>query len=776
MEKQIGFYPVYANSTVMPVLSESPSYECYSIPCSEGQIYHIKANFNIGYATFVFADSDNGIILVGKVGSPNNPQIDTIFRVPVGATRLYVNSLANESLIERGIPNNILQQNNSIIEKSIADKANIKNIPNLLSSYMTNGLIEGFNYSGHADVSSDNKIIIHIPVPVTETTILRFSSGFRVEKDKVYTMYVHDITPTRNINLYLYKGRNSRYSLNVLTQEKPYSHQFELVSSDTIVSFTSVEDEVVYLSTILGKGDVVGNTEFYPYLFEGEFNIDEILQFATKKELNQIESALSEKINNNTVNITRKVPLPSDGFGVAGKVLSTNGNNSTSWIDISTPEGDIQEAVKQYLSNHPELITTVDYTITEKIFDSVEQMKKDNTLVSGYKVKTMGYYTGSQLGAARYIITDTPNSIAVRNIKLNNGLYAILEIENNTYNLSQLGLVGDKRPSSIDEGIDSPLTIGEVFNTVTQPVLDDLNSYYEKFNVSYNMLSFAESFAIQYLIWKSRPLLTIVIDGRYYFIDNTIVLENSVTIKGLIHKATDYVRMAYNNVNLTGSTLIMRKHDAPLFTTRPSFMDTKDVTSTYDVNLEHFGALATTINEGDFLLANFISRFTLDNITTYGFKNAINKQSELIWMKVYDCHFKHCTRNGLYLSTLLPSPSDAETTQLNQIIIRSTEIELVNSVIDRDPKKESGNCIVMSGSGVIIDACDLESANVAVYIENAHTEGCVINAPYSEGVVCAQVYHYPDNTNNKAFTYINGFSKDLSDDKKVIKALNAVVA
>ena len=88
-----------------------------------------------------------------------------------------------------------------------------------------------------------------------------------------------------------------------------------------------------------------------------------------------------------------------------------------------------QEAVNKWLDEHPEATTTVDYRITYKVFNSVEEMKSDLTLESGMNVRTCGYYSINDGGGATYYIRNknsTDLSVDAGEVILNNGLVAVL--------------------------------------------------------------------------------------------------------------------------------------------------------------------------------------------------------------------------------------------------------------------------------------------------------------------------------------------------------------
>ncbi len=81
----------------------------------------------------------------------------------------------------------------------------------------------------------------------------------------------------------------------------------------------------------------------------------------------------------------------------------------------------------------------------DKIYTSVAKMKADTKLTSGKIVYTEGYYSAEYGGNAYYKIVDSTNLIVddAMCIKLKNGLYAELDIMNDTITVNQFGAYGD---------------------------------------------------------------------------------------------------------------------------------------------------------------------------------------------------------------------------------------------------------------------------------------------------------------------------------------------
>lgn len=105
----------------------------------------------------------------------------------------------------------------------------------------------------------------------------------------------------------------------------------------------------------------------------------------------------------------------------------------------------VVNAVSNWLENHPEITTTVDFDITTKIYDSVSSMIEDISLANGNNVKTNGYYDKYDCGGAFYKISTTTDRAC--SIQLENGFYAVLL--GNKHTSRQLGIRENDKAQNI---------------------------------------------------------------------------------------------------------------------------------------------------------------------------------------------------------------------------------------------------------------------------------------------------------------------------------------
>lgn len=118
--------------------------------------------------------------------------------------------------------------------------------------------------------------------------------------------------------------------------------------------------------------------------------------------------------------------------------------------DNSASPEQVEAIVTQWLEDHPEATTTVDYEITTKVFENVERMKADNSLSNGDKCLTLGYFAEGDGGGAYYLIVDNATTVSHYET-LSNGLFAELIIfETSVVNVRQAGAYGDGSADNTD--------------------------------------------------------------------------------------------------------------------------------------------------------------------------------------------------------------------------------------------------------------------------------------------------------------------------------------
>lgn len=115
-------------------------------------------------------------------------------------------------------------------------------------------------------------------------------------------------------------------------------------------------------------------------------------------------------------------------------------------------------------------------TKKETSFANIEALKAAKAVAVGDVVTTKGFYSAGDGGAAEYTISDNSNYSTNdnRGIKLENGLYALLNITNNTVCANQLGAYGDGQHDDVpviqrivDSGHNVSLCNGQTYKFIS---------------------------------------------------------------------------------------------------------------------------------------------------------------------------------------------------------------------------------------------------------------------------------------------------------------------
>lgn len=116
------------------------------------------------------------------------------------------------------------------------------------------------------------------------------------------------------------------------------------------------------------------------------------------------------------------------------------------WPD-SDPEltNALTDVVDDWLTDHPEATTTVDFSIATKVFPTVADMVADLTLESGDNVATRGYYSDKDNGGNNYVISE--NHTGAFYLEIENGLYANLLTETGTLRAESIGIKAYSAPT-----------------------------------------------------------------------------------------------------------------------------------------------------------------------------------------------------------------------------------------------------------------------------------------------------------------------------------------
>ena len=129
------------------------------------------------------------------------------------------------------------------------------------------------------------------------------------------------------------------------------------------------EDNSVYLPAEIKAGKCTlmiygtGGTVIGPSnSIELTINESGFVSDASSTEITQtLYQQLVDRVTEYTIEVNKKVNKPTTSpNGVAGQMLRTNGDGSTSWADVGTPtDAQTETAVNNWLTAHPEATTTV---------------------------------------------------------------------------------------------------------------------------------------------------------------------------------------------------------------------------------------------------------------------------------------------------------------------------------------------------------------------------------------------------------------------------------
>ena len=154
---------------------------------------------------------------------------------------------------------------------------------------------------------------------------------------------------------------------------------------------------------------------------------------AVRSQITDVKSAINANAASITNLSSHKVNIPLDNNsqptnGTNGQTLRTKGNGATEWANVGLPTDEqTAQAVSDWLDDHPEATTTVDFAVVTKVFQNVTRMTEDLTLEEGDTVRTCGYYAVNDGGAALYKIVASDSGLFTES--LSNGLYAELIFE-----------------------------------------------------------------------------------------------------------------------------------------------------------------------------------------------------------------------------------------------------------------------------------------------------------------------------------------------------------
>ncbi len=351
------------------------------------------------------------------------------------------------------------------------------------------------------------------------------------------------------------------------------------------------------------------------------------------------------------------------------------------------------------------------HSFSDSMYQSIAMMSSDKNLRVGMTATTLGYWQSNDGGGGTYVISKTGVQNGGDVIKLKNGLYANLIYDGRTFNLKQWGISGDVKLRYVKD----------IYPFLTDK---DLKSVNEEFDSK----TTAETYIIQYLIDKKPNDTVIVLDGKAYYITNTIHLRSFRKIIGV--KAFDKDRFG-SRIQLPGKTDVCTYYTSSvvmMITPGKDLFDTGDAVL-QNLQLENFSASGVMGKDGfegkysgNFLTqTSVISNVKFKNLCISFFNNGFYKTKEWIWSTFEELDIYGVRYNGIYLPSGDYNQSNSNSIRFCRFsrcgvdYDRKGELQVVSMT---KPDIEKGNCIVMGGSGNSVITCDISHSPVGLFLQS----------------------------------------------------------
>lgn len=361
----------------------------------------------------------------------------------------------------------------------------------------------------------------------------------------------------------------------------------------------------------------------------------------------------------------------------------------------------ISQEVQEWLNEHPEASTTVDFRIVTKIFSHVEALVSDMSLKDGDIVKTLGYRSIGDNGGADYTISDIASGLMP--IALKNGKYANIRISNRYYNAKQFGLIADGSMHRISD-INNSISLEEVSSLSPAATLQ--NSY--------------DWYILAYLIKNVPDYSSIILDGN-------LVIDEKIEIRRSHFRVKSLIQDIHNGSGLNNvATINYTKADC--ITDLFEFIENGD-----NIAFEHLYIVGThnasdNSYSGDcFGINTSVIGLILDNVWVSRFKNGLigSKRSHFVASLIKDCTFQSCVENGIYLR------SD-NISQVNSSSFIRVSGYYCGKMPDGSYNNGDYGLINISGMGLYIESIQANLSKAGLIVNDGICKGIVVDTIYVE--------------------------------------------
>ena len=377
--------------------------------------------------------------------------------------------------------------------------------------------------------------------------------------------------------------------------------------------------------------------------------------------------------------------------GEQAETLTNAFNNLKNYVDNYFDNLDVQDEINNKLNEMVEsgefsnILAELIYTL--KVYDNIDKMKNDETLINGQKVFCFGYTTAGDIGKGYYYITNQTleeNNLTI--IKLNNGLYAKLLYTDTIYvadvNILTTELITYLLNNNIKIITKEPIPITETIQITSD-------------NVTIKDLKLIGN--------TDSPIFLLEIKG------NNIKIENSF----FTGNAGNYIRVnGASNVVINNNTFncINYRTTSPVV-----FISANHSIFTNNILIDNSGFNVQTLFS------------TNINISNNSFNNTVVKRSYTAIGGEQNIQFIVPYNPERYILKINDVKSNAFTTEYNK--------ETKQLTINFNSALVSGDVITYRGYK------SLECLNINSKSYNINIEGNIINGTGDSGIVLGSDYH-----------------------------------
>lgn len=458
------------------------------------------------------------------------------------------------------------------------------------------------------------------------------------------------------------------------------------------------------------------------------FIISIIIFFMSLRYIHKLENKeLNPKTDGETTSIiisgtTGTTVVNEDGDIVTTIIDEESGEEITVVIDTetgvavaTTTDPNTGETITKVITTKPTSTTNTTIKV-DATYTNVEEMKKSN-ISEGKFVSTKGYYNANDGGSGYYNIVKTAKYSADngRVIKLNSGLFAVLDNSNSTtMSVKQYGVKGDGSS-----------------NDVTQ-----MNAL---LNAGYKVLYFSSgTYNMNNYICKPNRYIEIVGDGKQKTVIKNFSIEVTYGIK--LENASFEGAPSYNFYTLTNQSILVR-----LF-----LKDNNNSVTFNNCSFKDMDIVSALRVDGTYSLKfDHVTGCDFKNIRRAGVYHSANIKESIYTGNTFTDIGSKSINRGFVSAIWLGDVTNVTYTESNNVTIKNNSFNHFMTADDPSMEKHviNGNVIAIKANKAIIDNNYVNNVDgigedrEAVYSKVKYltvSNNTIINGGYGEGYITSK--------------------------------------